>query len=163
MSGFETKNSGVREQFSSGMQRDTQEGKVRADLGFDGPIARIMFQEGPKGDAGIALVDWYDEVLGGHLATQEAFKVIRLIAAYEGGIGELLTRYSALMTRGAVKYSARNWMQASGQAELDRFISSACRHFLQWYRGDRDEDHAAAVVFNLNGAEYVLRKMALPF
>lgn len=160
---FETKDSGQREQFQSGMQRDTQDGKIRVDLAFDGPIFRVLFRDGPKSDAGLAMCDWYDETLLGRASSDEAFNVIRYIAAYEGGMGELMTRYAALMTRGALKYTARNWMQAQGQAELDRFISSACRHFLQWHRGDRDEDHAAAVVFNLNGAEYVRRKMNLPF
>lgn len=53
------------------------------------------------------------------------------------------------------KYEARNWMKANGDAELERFNQSAFRHFLQWLRGDVDEDHAAAVFFNINGAEYV--------
>jgi predicted oxidoreductase len=30
---------------------------------------------------------------------------------------------------------------------------------MQWFLGDRDEDHAAAVLFNINGAEYVREKM----
>jgi len=101
---FETKDSGQREVFESGMHRDTTEGKVRYDLAVDGPL----------------------------------FK-----------------RYAELMTRGAVKYDARNWMQANSAEELERFRQSAFRHFMQWFLGDTDEDHAAAVVFNINGAEYV--------
>ena len=160
---FVTKDSGKREQFASGMKRDTQDGKLRVDLAFDGPMLRIMFREGPKSDVGLAMCDWYDEALLGHTAPDEAAKVLRLMAAYEGGMGALITRYAGVMTRGAVKYDARNWMQANGSAEAERFISSATRHFLQWFRGDKDEDHAAAVVFNLNGYEYVRRKMNLLF
>jgi hypothetical protein len=33
------------------------------------------------------------------------------------------------------------------------------RHFLQWFRGETDEDHASAVFFNVNGAEFVKDKM----
>ncbi len=160
---FVTKDSGKREQFESGMQRDTQDGKLRADLAFDGPILRFLFREGPKGDAGTAMCDWYDEAIKRNVTSDEAFNVIRLIAPYEGGLSALMTRYAKLMTRGSIKYEARNWMKAEGYAEMDRFISSGCRHFLQWYRGDTDEDHAAAVIFNLNGYEYVRRKMELPF
>lgn len=105
---FETKDSGARAQFASGMQRDTSEGKVRWDLALDGPI----------------------------------FK-----------------RYAELMTRGAVKYEARNWMKAQGEEEAERYRESACRHFFQWLNGETDEDHAAAVVFNLNGYEYVLQRL----
>ena len=105
---YETKDSGNRQTFDSGMQRDTADDKTDWSLVYDGPM---------------------------------------------------LERYAELMTRGARKYSARNWMKAAGQAELDRFRSSAARHFAQWLRGDDDEDHAAAVVFNLNGAEYVMEKL----
>ena len=55
----------------------------------------------------------------------------------------------------------RNWMKAREQEELDRFKESALRHFLQWYDGDTDEDHAAATIFNMNGAEYV--KEQIPY
>ncbi len=107
--GFEVKDSGARQEFSSGMVRDTTEGKVDYTLALDGP----MFE-----------------------------------------------RYAEHLTKGAVKYSPRNWMQAEGQEELDRFRQSALRHFLQWYWGNVDEDHASAVFFNINGAEYVNDKMA---
>lgn len=69
--------------------------------------------------------------------------------------GPMFERFAAHMTAGAKKYDARNWMKASGDAELERFKQSAFRHFMQWLRGDVDEDHAAAVFFNINGAEYV--------
>jgi len=106
--GFTVKDSGKREQFESGMQRDTTEGKILWHLAFDGPM----------------------------------FK-----------------RYAEHLTKGAVKYTARNWMKASGQAELERFKESAVRHFIQWMNGERDEDHAAAVLFNINGFEYVLDQL----
>lgn len=69
--------------------------------------------------------------------------------------GPMFDRWAAHMTKGAAKYSKRNWMLAAGDAERERFKESALRHFLQWYRGETDEDHAAAVLFNINGAEYV--------
>lgn len=82
--------------------------------------------------------------------------------------GPMLKRWAELLTRGAVGdpnatpptkgYGARNWMKASGDPELARFKESAFRHFMQWYRDERDEDHGAAVFFNINGAEYVKEK-----
>lgn len=106
---FETKDSGERVEFDSGMTRDTTVGKVL----------------------------W-------HLVTS----------------GPMLRRWAGLLTRGAVKYSADNWLKAAGTEEYDRFRESAFRHFMQWYSGENDEDHAAAVYFNINGAEYVREKMA---
>lgn len=69
--------------------------------------------------------------------------------------GPMLKRWAEHLTGGARKYAARNWMLAEGDAEYERFKESAFRHFMQWYLGDTDEDHAAAVFFNINGAEYV--------
>lgn len=73
--------------------------------------------------------------------------------------GPMFERWAIHLTNGAKKYAKRNWMQANGQAELDRFRESALRHFMQWYRGDVDEDHAAAVLFNINGAEYTKERL----
>jgi hypothetical protein len=75
--------------------------------------------------------------------------------------GPMFDRWAEHMTKGAQKYAARNWMRAQGQEEYERFKESALRHFLQWFRGETDEDHAAAVFFNLNGAEYVKARMDL--
>ena len=113
-SGWITKDSGKREQFQSGMQRDTQEGKARFDLLF------------PKD------------------------------VPYEG---QFLTRVAELLARGAEKYAERNWEQAEGMVEMERFKASAMRHLAQWMAGEEDEDHAAAVVFNLLGAETLKWKM----
>lgn len=73
--------------------------------------------------------------------------------------GSMLRRWAELLTRGAIKYDADNWMKANGEEELKRFRESAFRHFMQWYNGDTDEDHGAAVFFNINGAEYVKDKL----
>lgn len=72
---------------------------------------------------------------------------------------QLLTRWAELMTRGAEKYGKRNWELANSSEELERFKSSAFRHFMQWINGEDDEDHAAAVLFNINAAEYVKSKL----
>jgi len=73
--------------------------------------------------------------------------------------GPMFQRWAEHLTKGAVKYSEDNWLKAEGEAELKRFTASAARHFEQWLAGDRSEDHAAAVFFNLNGAEYVRDRM----
>lgn len=75
--------------------------------------------------------------------------------------GPLIKRYMELLGRGAKKYNPRNWMLAltsgyEGAAYFKtqaRFAESALRHFMQWFVGDTNEDHAAAVVFNMNGFE----------
>lgn len=115
MMSFVTKDSGERDVFPTGMQRDITGDKIRFDL---------ITPDGVP----------YEE--------------------------QMLTRWAALVTRGAVKYSARNWELARTQEELDRFRESAFRHFMQWFLGaDQEEDHAAAVFFNIAGAELVRWRM----
>lgn len=148
---FVTKDSGERVHFDSGMQRDVSTDKLRVDLAIDGPLFRYVFEL----EVADAFHEWYEN--GG---PDNAATVLRCIASDEGiDIDDLFARYIELMKRGADKYTDRNWMQANGEAELARFRESACRHFWQWLTGDRDEDHAAAVWFNMNGAEYVLERM----
>lgn len=83
--------------------------------------------------------------------------------------GPMLRRWAEHLTRAAKKYDTdrepmepRNWTLANGPAELERFLESAARHFEQWLAGEVDEDHAAAVFFNINGAEMVKAKLADP-
>lgn len=75
--------------------------------------------------------------------------------------GPMIDRWAEHLTKGAKKYAERNWMKAAGVEEMERFRKSAARHFRQWLRGERDEDHAAAVYFNINGAEYVRDRLGL--
>jgi hypothetical protein len=72
---------------------------------------------------------------------------------------QILTRFAELMARGAVKYTARNWEKATGEAELLRFKESALRHCEQWFCGETDEDHAVAVFFNIMAYEATKYKL----
>ena len=73
-------------------------------------------------------------------------------------VGPMMKRLAIHLTKGATKYpdvrpGIPNWTLAAGEEEMQRFRASAARHFAQWMQGDLDEDHAAAVVFNINGYE----------
>ena len=73
--------------------------------------------------------------------------------------GPLLERWAEHLTKGAAKYpdlpnGSANWTLANGPEEYKRFRASLARHFFQFMRGDTDEDHAAAICFNLNGMLY---------
>jgi hypothetical protein len=113
MNEFTIKDSGTREVYTSGMVRDTANGKTNFLKPLDGP----MFE-----------------------------------------------RWAVHLTKGAVKYpdvavGIANWTMAAGEPELQRAKESAMRHFIQYMRGDNDEDHAAAVFFNINLAEYIKEKL----
>lgn len=114
MTQYETKDSGERATFDTGMVRDVTTGKPRFDL--------ISPAELP-----------YEQTM--------------------------TYRHAMLMARGAEKYGDRNWEQAETAEEQARFRESAYRHFMQWYHGETDEDHASAVYFNVAGTEYVKWQM----
>lgn len=72
----------------------------------------------------------------------------------------MITRWAELLRKGAIKYAKRNWELADSDEELDRAKASAFRHFMQWFSGETDEDHAAAVFFNINEVETIRYKQA---
>jgi hypothetical protein len=88
------KDSGFREVYTSGAQRDNREGKGRFDL-----IA-----------------------------------------------GQGLLRLSRLYEAGALKYSGRNWEKGMN---ISRYVDAAFRHLTKYMMGCDDEDHLAAVAFNV--------------
>ena len=74
--------------------------------------------------------------------------------------GPMFERLATHLTKAEAKYpdvapGKPNWMLVNTEEELVRYKKSALRHFIQWYRGESDEDHAAAVYFNINGVEYL--------
>lgn len=70
-----------------------------------------------------------------------------------------LIRIGALATRGAEKYGERNCYCANSKEEMERFKSSAMRHFMQWITNEDDEDHFAACYFNMQMVEYIKWKL----
>lgn len=71
-----------------------------------------------------------------------------------------LTRLAEHLTKGAEIHGKNNWRLACTEEELDRFKESSFRHLVQWLKGDIDEDHMAAVCFNLMCAEYVKDRLS---
>ena len=73
---------------------------------------------------------------------------------------DMLTRWAELMTRGINKYGRTSWKKSHSQEELDKFKSSAFRHFIQWINEVEDgEDHGAAVFFNIATVEMIKKKL----
>lgn len=61
---------------------------------------------------------------------------------------EPLRRLALNMTKGAEKYGPHNWNKGM---PTSRMLSAAMRHLEQARMGMTDEDHLAAVVFNIFG------------
>jgi hypothetical protein len=86
---------------------------------------------------------------------------VNFLAALDG---EMVDRYAAHMTKAQDTKGKRNWLKAgddpeTAQADLDRGFESLGRHFRQFTQAQFDEDHAAAIIFNLDWIAVVVRKM----
>lgn len=62
---------------------------------------------------------------------------------------ELLTRLAEHYTKSLEKYPEDNWKKATKEESRKIFIPSAWRHFISWTRGDKDEDHGIALIWNI--------------
>jgi hypothetical protein len=145
---FETKDNGDRQRFDGGMQRDTENSRTRWDL-----IPNELFDATMRTQENDKLITVFREWQHGGPAEAVIHAVIQLDCA--GDRQEYFKRVAELMMRGAEKYDEWNWQKGKDKTVYDRYLRSADRHFKQYILGDRTEDHAAALHFNLNGAMYV--------
>lgn len=151
------KDSGARKEFSSGAVRDISEGKGRCDLLPLDVMSGILqgyecwHQEKEESTAPMpttlrcvgffvdrnnvdhlfdAISSFIDEAFGHDIYTA----LLELAKHYEDG---------------ARKYADNNWKLG---IDLHCFVDSAVRHYIKWLRGDNDEPHDRAVLWNLVGA-----------
>lgn len=68
--------------------------------------------------------------------------------------GPMLDRWAWHMTRNVKNYGGRNWLKATPEDE-ERFKASLLRHVIQFIRNEPGEDHAAAIMYNVNGLAYI--------
>jgi hypothetical protein len=73
---------------------------------------------------------------------------------------QLMTRVADLYHRGGVKYGPRNWEKSSTEESLAKHEDCLMRHVIKFLLGVEDgEDHAAAVVWNVNAVDLTRRKI----
>lgn len=137
---MEILDSGNRKEFETGAVRDAREGVGRCDLLPLGILGRYM------DDLILIYIDDY-------LRTGKGIKLWSALASFAGTA--YLDFYSALLDvskhyeDGCVKYGERNWEKG---IPLHCYIDSAVRHYLKYKRGDKDEPHDRAFVWNILGA-----------
>ena len=129
------KDSGERREFDTGAVRDIQEGKGRCDLmpldvvanyltGDD--IIRLINEFQQSGD-----VDWLYVALA-NIEWDDPYTIILEVAKH--------------FEEGAKKYGEHNWQKG---IPVHCYIDSAVRHYLKYLRGDNDEPHDRAFVWNI--------------
>lgn len=134
------KDSGNRRKFDSGAVRDVADGKGRADLLPLTAVGTVM------GDDILTLIGKYIED-GFPMLLVDALK--RFGKMLNQDLPTMMLEVSKHYEDGARKYQDRNWEQG---IPLHCFIDSGVRHYLKWLRGDNDEPHDRAFVWNILGA-----------
>lgn len=134
------KDSGKRREFESGAVRDITDGKGRCDLLPLDVLGYILTDEI------LYLIDAFvhEGNIGNlhHVITKFAEKNLSDVCT-------LFLEVSKHYEDGAKKYSDRNWEKG---IPLHCFVDSAVRHYLKYKRGDDDEPHNRAFVWNILGA-----------
>lgn len=135
------KDSGNRTEFESGAVRDIQTGKGRCDLlpldivaeFFNCTTDKTEFEE-------IALFQ----------ETRDREHLVKAAKAFAGNHFDCdetaILEYACHMEDGCNKYGDRNWEKG---IPLDRYVDSGIRHLLKCRRGDDDERHDRAFVWNM--------------
>ena len=136
----ELKDSGARRDFGTGAVRDVADGKGRCDLLPLHQVAALLDDEIIK-----AIGD-YEE--SGNTSSLQ--KAIGLFSDMVFG-----SQYTAMLEAakqyedGCQKYGERNWQRG---IPVHCYIDSGVRHYLKFRRGDVDEPHDRAFVWNMLGA-----------
>lgn len=136
------KDSGERREFSTGAVRDITLDKGRCDLmpldvvgdllgdDISGVPVRCVFDFQETGDTEYLFI-----------ALENFAKV-----AYDNDIPTMLIEVSKHFSDGAKKYGEHNWQKG---IPCKAYIDSSVRHYLKWLRGDNDEPHDRAFVWNV--------------
>lgn len=132
--------SGTRREFDSGAVRDVAEGKGRCDLLPLEIVAALV------GDS--ILWELNEYVREGDLKALDNV-VTLFVRDYVGNLESAILEVAKHYEEGAKKYAERNWEQG---IPLHCYIDSAVRHYLKYRRGDDDEPHARAFLWNILGA-----------
>lgn len=135
--------SGNRREFETGAVRDIQEDKGRCDLLPLDVVAGLLDIIGIKDSILLAISDFQQDGDKKHLLwVLQRFSAI----AYDGNKATMFLEVSKHFAEGAKKYGEYNWQKG---IPTHCYIDSAVRHYLKWQRGDTDEPHDRAFVWNI--------------
>lgn len=139
------KDSGNRREFKTGAVRDIQDGKGRCDLL---PLDVIADHTNN------VVLYWIAEFQKSN-DPQHLWNALELFQYGAWNMGTVSTSQRMANTllevskhfeEGAKKYGEYNWQKG---IPVHCYIDSAVRHYLKWLRGDEDEPHDRAFVWNI--------------
>lgn len=133
------KDSGTRRTFKTGAVRDITANKGRPSLM---PLEVVYMLTG--GDSVIFCLGYFKDTG----STVHLYNALRYFApkAYNASYETMLLEVSKHFEEGAKKYGDNNWQKG---IPTDYYLDSAIRHYLKYRRGDQDEPHDRAFVWNI--------------
>ncbi len=133
------KDSGERRNFDTGAVRDIQEGKGRPSLMPLEVVSTLLNR-----DDVIYCMSRFKKT-GGSGGLYDALRFFANMA-YNGNIETMFLEVSKHFEEGAAKYGDNNWQKG---IPVECYMDSAIRHYLKYRRGDTDEPHDRAFVWNI--------------
>ncbi len=153
--------SGERRQFETGAVRDICEGKGRCDLlpldiiagclivGLEADIINkiVQFRSDGRYEHLLDAIDIFALVFINKIKERHPdLADLAIFTTAQKRIAYILLEVSMHFEEGVKKYGENNWQKG---IPVHCYIDSALRHFLKFVRGDRDEPHDRAFVWNL--------------
>lgn len=136
------KDSGERREFSTGAVRDIQEGKGRPTLMPLQVVSRLLGKQ--TGDYIFQSIATFTETGETRYLYAALLKFVSV--AYNGETETMILDAAIHFEEGAKKYGENNWQKG---LPINCYLDSAIRHYLKYRRGDKDENHERAFVWNL--------------
>lgn len=115
-------------------------------------VASLPTDVDTDGSFSAAIQDAYMGLSLGDLEHVRGLAAFIIFAKWGGSLRRLAVHYA----RGAIKYADRNWEKG---LETGRIVDSLLRHADKALRGEMDEDHEAAVVWNAFALDFTLARL----
>ncbi|WP_419749319.1 dATP/dGTP diphosphohydrolase domain-containing protein [Terrisporobacter petrolearius] len=139
--------SGDRTKYPTGAVRDIKEGKGRCDLMPLDVISNLMLDP---------FFRYINEFKNNQENTKPLYHLLEEYSyvldkeqkheSIEESKANMILEVSKHFEEGAKKYGENNWQKG---IPIQSYIDSACRHYLKILRGDKDEPHERALVWNI--------------
>lgn len=151
---MEIKDSGNRREFASGAVRDISDDKGRMDLLPIDTVSTLAkyYDNLNEKDFTPFTISFMFMCINDFLINSNESNLYHMLSSFIhdkfGSLENAMIEVSILYQQGCIKYSPRNWQMS---IPTHSFLDSAMRHCCKYLRGDTDERHDRAFIWNILG------------